>query len=400
MQKIELLAPAGDMEKMKVALRFGADTVYLGGPIMQLRAASTGFSVESLREAATYAHSKGRKVYVAVNAFAYNRDIDAMPDYASAMADAGVDAVIVSDPGVLRRIKRSVPHLDVHISTQANCLNYEAARVYYELGASRIVLGREMPLSDIRQLREKTPPELALEAFVHGAMCMSYSGRCMISAHLTGQSANRGDCKQSCRWRYALLEETRPKQFMEVYEDEKGTAILSAFDLSMLAHLDALIDAGITSFKIEGRMKTAYYVATITNAYRRALDKSAPASDLLGELNCVSHRPYSTGFYLGTPNADKSAGDGYLQSCLFAAVVLEDAECGRVLIEQRNKIREGDMLEVVSPSLVNASLKVHAIENEEGERLTSADVPMQQIRIDCPLPLVQGDMLRIRTGNA
>ena len=396
MSTIELLAPAGDMEKLDVALRFGADAIYLGGPMMQLRAASTGFTLESLQTAIDTAHAMGRKLYVAVNAFAYNQDIDAAAAYARELADAGADAAIVSDLGMLRACKRSAPDLDVHISTQANCLNYESARTYHELGASRIVLGREMPIADIRTLRDRTPPELELEAFVHGSMCMAYSGRCMISAHLNNRSANRGGCTQSCRWRYALVEEKRPGQYMPVYEDDKGTAILSAFDLNMLAHLDALINAGVTSMKIEGRMKTAYYVAIVTNAYRRAIDMSEPVEALLAELDCVSHRPYSTGFYLGEPDTHSPAGDGYLQQCLFAANVLEAAANGRVLIEQRNRIREGDRLEVISPALMGATFVASGIETEDGERISSIDRPMQRVVIDCPYALVKGDMLRVR----
>ena len=399
MDTMELLMPAGDMEKLKIAIRFGADAVYLGGPTMQLRAANTGFSMQALAEAIAYAHVQEKKVYVAVNAFADNRDIDRATDYAKALNDLSADAVIVSDLGMLRRIKKSAPNLEVHISTQANCLNYEAACAYYELGAKRIVLGREMPLADIGALSDKTPTDLELEAFVHGAMCMSYSGRCMISAYLTGRSANKGGCTQSCRWNYALLEETRPNQFMQVYEDEAGTAILSAYDLNMIQHLDELSRCGITSVKVEGRMKTAYYVATVANAYRRAIDESAPMQTLLDELECVSHRPYSTGFYLGKPETDKKAGDGYIQSCLFCAVVLQDAENGRIFIEQRNRIREGDTVEVISPTHMGAKFVIGNIRSEDGQPLDAIVSPMQRAAVDCPYPLVQGDMLRIRAAS-
>ena len=255
MNQLELLAPAGDLERLRTALRFGADAVYVGGPQMQLRAGSVGFSMDDLAEAVREAHALNRRLYVTVNAFASNSEIDALSDYAQALKALGADAVIVSDLGAIAAIRRAAPDLDVHVSTQANCLNYAAAQVYADLGATRVVLGREMSLTEIAELRAKTPASLELEAFVHGAMCMAYSGRCMISAYLAGRSANRGACAQSCRWTYHLMEEKRPGQFFPVEEDDRGTTILSSLDLCCIDFLDRIAAAGVTSFKIEGRMK-------------------------------------------------------------------------------------------------------------------------------------------------
>ena len=255
-RKLELLSPAGDMACLEAALRFGADAVYVGGPRLQLRAGTAGFSMDELARAARAAHALGKRLYVAVNAFPTNREIDALGDYAQALQAAGADAAIVADLGAVATMRRCAPGLPVHISTQANCLNYAAARAYHDMGASRVVLGREMTLNEIAELRQKTPPALELEAFIHGAMCMAWSGRCMISAYLTGRSANRGACAQSCRWKYRLEEEKRPGEYFPVEEDAGGMTILSSFDLNCIDFLDRIIDAGVISFKIEGRMKT------------------------------------------------------------------------------------------------------------------------------------------------
>ena len=267
MPRAELLAPAGSMESVCAALRYGADAVYVGGPSMQLRAGQTAFTLETISEAARLMHAKGKKLYVAANAFTYSNEISFMADYARALKDAEVNAMIVSDLGAIRAIKRACPEMEVHVSTQANCLNHESCNIYYELGASRVVLGRELSLEQIREIRSKIPKDLELEAFVHGAMCMAYSGRCLLSSYLTGRSANRGGCAQSCRWKFALTEEKRPGQFFPIEEDLDGTTILSSYDLNAMPGLKEILDAGVVSLKIEGRMKTAYYVATVVNAY-------------------------------------------------------------------------------------------------------------------------------------
>ena len=406
MNQLELLAPAGDLERLRTALRFGADAVYVGGPQMQLRAGSVGFSMEDLAEAVREAHALNRRLYVTVNAFASNSEIDALGDYAQALKALGADAVIVSDLGAIAAIRRAAPDLDVHVSTQANCLNYAAAQVYANLGATRVVLGREMSLTEIAELRAKTPASLELEAFVHGAMCMAYSGRCMISAYLSGRSANRGACAQSCRWTYHLMEEKRPGQFFPVEEDDRGTTILSSLDLCCIDFLDQIAAAGVTSFKIEGRMKSPYYVATVVNAYRKRLDalKTGNADDmqlalLRRELNAASHRPYSSGFYFGELKHHAPDEGAYLQDCTFVGVVRERLSGGRILFECRNRIREGDRVELLSPDSLGLSFVAGNIRSESGLPEPAAARPSEIYSMDCGCPAAPGDLLRMRTAE-
>ncbi|MHB1314056.1 MAG: peptidase U32 family protein [Christensenellales bacterium] len=395
MPPCELLSPAGSMECLQTALRFGADAVYVGGPLMQLRANNTGFSFEELEAAVQYSHALEKKIYVAVNAFADNQEAERMADYGKFLSSIGADAVIVSDLGVLVTIKEAAPCLEVHVSTQANCMNYKTAQTYYDLGAKRIVLAREMSLEQIAELRQKTPLGLELEAFVHGAMCMAYSGRCMISSFLTNRSGNKGGCSQPCRWNFTLMEEKRPNEFFPVEETPAGTAILSSHDLNCVAFLDQMKDAGITSFKIEGRMKTPYYVATVTNAYRCRLDNTAPLALLEKELESVSHRPYSSGFYFGEMKADHYNDGAYRSECQFAGVVL-GYRYGRITVQQRNHFRQGDTLEAVSPSKLGMSFVVENMRNQEGEPRESAPHPEQVLTMDCPYELKEGDLLRLR----
>ena len=406
MNQLELLAPAGDLERLRTALRFGADAVYVGGPQMQLRAGSVGFSMDDLAEAVREAHALNRRLYVTVNAFASNSEIDALGDYARALKALGADAVIVSDLGAIAAIRRAAPDLDVHVSTQANCLNYAAAHVYADLGATRVVLGREMSLTEIAELRAKTPASLELEAFVHGAMCMAYSGRCMISAYLSGRSANRGACAQSCRWTYHLMEEKRPGQFFPVEEDDRGTTILSSLDLCCIDFLDRIAAAGVTSFKIEGRMKSPYYVATVVNAYRKRLDalKTGHADEaqlalLRRELNAASHRPYSSGFYFGELKHHAPDEGAYLQDCTFVGVVRERLSGGRILFECRNRIREGDRVEILSPDSLGLSFVAGNIRSESGLPEPAAARPSEIYSMDCGCPAAPGDLLRMRTAE-
>ncbi|MDD6189000.1 MAG: U32 family peptidase [Clostridiales bacterium] len=393
--ELELLSPAGDFEKLKTALYFGADAVYLGGPFMHLRAAPTEFTMENLKTAIDYAHVLGKKVYVTVNAFARNSDFEALPEYLRNLHSISADGIIVSDLGVIALAAETVPELPVHVSTQASCVNYVSANTYYKMGAKRIVLGREMSLDEIKELRDKTPPELELEAFVHGAMCMAYSGRCLISAFLAGRDSNRGDCAQPCRWRYNLVEESRPDEVMPVFEDEQGTTIMSSRDLKTIDFLDKIIDAGVTSFKIEGRMKSPYYVATVTNAYRKAVDHSAPLELLEDEIRSASHREFSTGFYFGKIKHEPPAPDGYKQNAQFSAVVLgSDGE--RVKIEQRNRFFLGDTLEVLSPNSTGEKLRVEEMWDEEGNAVEAAPHPQQKLYIKSSLNLQAGDILRKR----
>ena len=403
MSNYELLSPAGSMECLEAALRFGADAVYVGGPALQLRAQSAGFSLEGLAEAARRAHALGRKLYVAVNAFPTNEEIDALGDYAQALAALGADAAIVADLGAIRAMRRAAPGLPIHISTQANCVNYASACAYCDMGASRVVLGREMTLAQICELRAKTPPALELEAFVHGAMCMAWSGRCMLSAYLTGRSANRGACTQSCRWRYHLMEEKRPGEFFPIEEDDAGTTILSSYDLNCMDFMDRLMDAGITSFKLEGRMKSAYYVATVTGAYRRRIDallngSASPeqTAALQRELNAVSHRAYASGFYFGEMKKHAPEDGTYLQDCVFVGVIRQRLPGGRARVELRNRVRAGDTLELLSPSRLGLSFPAQAMTDEQGQPIRLAAVPGEQFDLNVPEDAREGDMLRIR----
>lgn len=393
MKKPELLSPAGDFESLKAAALYGADAVYIGGDLLQLRAKKAGFAREDIALAAQYLHERGKKLYVTVNAFANNDEIPACGEYARFLRDAGADAAIISDLGVMAEFRKAAPELDIHVSTQANCMNYATAQVYRSLGAKRIVLAREMTVDQIRALREKLDGEVELEAFVHGAMCMAYSGRCIISSYLTGRSGNRGECTQSCRWSYALMEEKRPGEYFPVEEEDGFTTLLSSHDLCAVDLLSELRDAGVASFKIEGRMKTAYYVATVVNAYRRALDGTMPLSWCREELERIQHRPYATGFYHGEIISNHHNDGQYIQQFRFMANVL-DCKDGVLKLRQRNNFRVGDVLEVLSPRQAGLSFQVTDIRNEEGERMAYAPHPNQILYVPCPFELADGDMLR------
>lgn len=395
MEKIELLAPAGDWECLEAAFNFGADAVYLGGDMLQLRASKAAFDREKLLRAVGYAHDMGKKVYVTVNSFAKNEEIPQCGDYARFLQDARVDAVIISDIGILAEFAEAAPGLERHVSTQANCMNYRAANVYYNMGAKRIVLARETSIDEIYEIRAKTPKDLELEAFVHGAMCMSYSGRCIMSSYLTGRSANRGECSQPCRWNYAIVEEKRPGMYFPIEEDGGVTTVLSSHDLCCIDFLDKLMDAGVTSFKIEGRMKTAYYVATAVNAYRKALDGTETLENCRKELECIKHRPYSSGFYFGELRENHYNDGHYEQDCVFIGNVL-GWENGVVKIRQRNRFKLGDTLEVLSPARNVVSFQVERIENEEGGLQESAPHPNQILYLPCEHEVRAGDFLRRR----
>jgi putative protease len=327
-----------------------------------------------------------------------NSEIPLIGDYARFLYDAGVDAAIISDIGVLSEFGKAAPELERHVSTQANCQNYSAARVYYEMGAKRIVLAREMSLEEIAIFRENTPKDMEIEAFVHGAMCMAYSGRCIISSYLTGRSGNRGECSQPCRWNYSLVEEKRPNQFFDVEESGGVSTILSSHDMCCVEFLDKLLDAGVTSFKIEGRMKTAYYVATAVNAYRKAIDGTDTIENCREELNCLKHRPYSSGFYFGALKENHYNDGHYSQSCVFIGNVL-GWENGVVKIRQRNHFKVGDVLEVLSPNRGIVSFPVTSIKNEDGEYQETAPHPNQTVFVPCPTELTAGDFLRRRESE-
>ena len=393
---VELLAPAGSMEALKTALYFGADAVYCGGPLLQLRAGSAGFSFEELAEASEYTHGLGKKLYVTVNCFAENGEIGQVGDYAKRLMEIGADAVIVSDLGVIAELRERCPELPVHVSTQANCLNYKTVNVYHSIGASRVVLGREMTLAAIEELRDRIPPEMEIEVFIHGAMCMAYSGRCLLSSFLANRSGNRGECAQPCRWNYFLIEGKRQNMLFPVVEEGGSTAIFSSADLKCISFLDRLEQAGVKSFKIEGRMKSPYYVATVVNAYRHYMDGDASLEQCEAELDCASHRPYSTGFYFGEMKQDSYNDGAYHRTCDFIGVVLGETDDGRYVIEQRNRFSVGETLEILSPSSMGLSFPVERITGEDGADRETAHLVQEKVILPCPHRLFPGDILRRR----
>ena len=396
MEKPELLSPAGSWERLEAAVRYGADAVYLGGDRFGLRAACGNFGGEALPKAVAYAHGQGVRVYLTCNTLPTCDEADGLPAFLRQAAAAGVDALIVSDVGVLRLARELVPQIPVHISTQAGVVNHLTARALYELGASRVVLARELSLEEIGKLRARTPPQLELEAFVHGAMCMSFSGRCLLSQYLNGRDANRGDCSQPCRWRYRLVEEKRPGQYLPIGEEEGGSYILNAKDLCMLEHLRELWQAGVSSFKIEGRAKSAYYVAAVTNAYRAAMDAEGgePPPWALEEVGKVSHRAYDTGFYFGRPGQYPQQG-GYIRRWEVAAVA-EAWQEGLLTVTQRNRFFAGETLELMLPGQAPRELPVQAVYDPQLGRVDDARHPMGRYMLPCPFLVEPGWMLRKR----
>ncbi|GHU80623.1 peptidase U32 [Clostridia bacterium] len=397
----ELLAPAGDFERLEAAVLYGADAVYLGGKMFGMRASPRNFGPEELKAAVELCHGRGVKLYLTCNVLPTNEDVDMLPEFIRFAAQTGVDAMIAADIGVLMEIKRISPEMPVHISTQAGVVNYLTARELYKLGAARIVLARELSLEDIRTIRDKTQPELEIEAFVHGAMCMSFSGRCLISQYLTGRDGNHGECTQPCRWNYRLVEEKRPGQYFPIFEDDSGSYILNAQDMSMLAHIDKLAAAGIGGFKIEGRAKSAYYVAVVTNAYRLALelyrkDPSgfAPPEWLLDEVKKVSHRQYGTGFYFGgSPPGQYSESGGYVREWDVVAVV-EGWRDSMLICTGRNRFFRGDSLEILEPGQRPLEFVVSKMYDEEGGEIDTARHPMNQVLIPFERDVAKGAIIR------
>lgn len=395
---IELLSPAGNRERLEYALAYGADAVYMAGSRFSLRAFADNFEPDELKSALELVHSKGKKAYITVNIYAHNSDIDGMEDYFRFLYDIGADAVLVSDLGVLEAAKKGAPELPVHISTQANVTNYAAARFFCNAGAERIVLARELSIEEIALIHQKVP-QAELEAFVHGAACISYSGRCLLSDYLTGRSANQGKCAQPCRWGYELVPQGRADSF-PIAQDERGTYILNSKDLCMIDHLGELADAGVTSFKIEGRMKTAYYTAAVTNAYRRAIDRLEAGLELdpalKEELAKAANREFTTGFYFGlVQNGQRYESSKCRQSHEFSAVVLSsDGEY--LTLEQRNRFRVGDVLEVLSPepSRCGRKFTVESIISSQGCSVQAAPNPQERVKVPCTLRLEYMDILR------
>ena len=401
-RKPELLAPAGNLEKMKMALLYGADAVYLGGKSFGLRAFGGNFSREELREGIRFAHSLGKKVYVTVNIFPHNEDLPGLPEYLEYLARVEADAILVADLGVFAIARRVVPEMEIHISTQANNTNWEAVNAWAALGASRVVLAREMSLAEIREIREKCAVEL--EMFVHGAMCISYSGRCLMSNYFTGRDANRGGCAQPCRWKYSLMEETRPGQYFPVEEDDRGTYIFNSKDMCLLPYIADVIESGVDSLKIEGRMKSVHYAASVVKAYRLAIDSYFAdrehfriAPEWLAELEKVSHRDYTTGFYFGRPTEkDQIYGSSsYLQTSDFVGLVLAyDAATGWAVVEQRNNMKLGQEIEVFQPTGPMFRQTLAEMVDETGTPIDTAPHPQQIIRIHMAAPVEAYSILR------
>ena len=399
-QKPELLAPAGNMEKLHMALLYGADAVYLGGKMFGLRAFASNFSLAEMDEAVAFAHSLHKKVYVTVNIFAHNEDINNLPDYLRNLQAIGVDALLISDFGVWSVAREIIPEMPLHVSTQANTTNWAAVKAWENLGASRVVLARELSFTEMKEIGSKT--EVELEAFVHGAMCISYSGRCWLSSYLTGRDGNRGACAQVCRWEFNLTEKNRPGEVYDVAGDEQGTYIMNSKDLCLLPYLLQLMEAGICSFKIEGRMKSAHYAASVVSVYRRAIDACwhdpqhyTVKQEWLDELEKVSHRPYTTGFALGKPDATAQVytTSSYLQTHEFVGLV-RDWDNGRLTVEQRNHMKEGETLEVFCPDGSLRTLVLKEMRNQDGEPIVAAQHPQMVFTCRAAESIPESSILR------
>jgi putative protease len=382
MKRVELLSPAGDMERLELAVKFGADAVYVGGTQFGMRSNPSNFDPAQLQAACKLVHAAGKKLYLTCNTLPRSYELDALPDFLRSARAAGVDAFIIADMGVLAIAKQAAPEVEVHISTQAGIVNYAAANAFYQMGAKRIVTARELSLDEIKMIRDHTPPELEIEAFVHGAMCMSFSGRCILSDYMVGRDANRGDCAQPCRWKYHLMEETRPGQYFPINQEENGTYIFNSKDLCMIEHIPELVAAGVDSFKIEGRAKSAYYTAVVTHAYRQALDAyfAHPSPDfrvpdwVLAEMEKMSHRVYTTGFYFGPlQNGQELNTGGYVRNWDVCALY-RDQQGNRLIVDQRNRFFEGDVLEVLEPGQKPYTLTVRDLVREaDGTRTEAAN---------------------------
>ncbi|KAJ52826.1 putative protease [Clostridium tetanomorphum] len=401
MNKPEILAPAGNLEKLKTAIIFGADAVYLGGSKLNLRAFADNFTDEELKEGIEFAHNRGKKVYVTLNVFPHNEDLEGLEDYLIKLYNLKVDAIIVSDPGIIMTAREVVPNLELHLSTQANNVNWKSALFWYKQGVKRIVLAREMSLEEIKEMRENIPEDCDIEAFVHGSMCMSYSGRCLLSNYMTGRDSNRGECAQPCRYKYYLMEEKRPDQYFPVIEDEKGTYIFNSKDLCMINHIPQLVESGINSFKIEGRMKSAYYVASVVKSYREALDsyfenpqKYIFKSEWMDNLLKTSHRAYYTGFYFKDRESQIYENSSYIRDYDIVGIVRSyNKDLKEATIEQRNKIFEGDTVEILRPVGKNFEVKLNNIKDKGGNKIEATPVAQMIYTAYVEEELKENDML-------
>ena len=398
-KKIELLAPAGDMERLEMAVAYGADAVYLAGTAFGMRSFAGNFTPEELKRAVDLCHKKGVRVHVTCNTMPRNDEVARLPEWLTYLDQVGVDAVILADVGVMALAGKYAPHVQRHISTQASIVNYETARAWHDLGADRVILARELSLDEIREIRAKTPPELELEAFAHGAMCVSYSGRCLLSNYMTGRDSNRGACAQPCRYKYALMEEKRPGEYFPVYEDEKGTYIMNSRDMCTIDHVAQLMDAGLDSLKLEGRAKSAYYAAIVTGAYRHAIDAALAGQPLdpvwRDEVEHISHRHYSTGFYFGQPG-QFTEDSRYIRDWQIVAKVRSCTPDGRAVLTLNNKFSVGDQLELVGPGLRPCPVTVKALWDEDGESLDQVRKPQMVFQLDLPCQAPPLSLLRRR----
>ena len=404
MRKTELLIPASSLEVLKVAVMFGADAVYIGGEAFGLRAKAKNFSPEEMKEGIDFAHAHGVKVYVTANILAHNYDLEGARAYFKELKEMRPDGLIIADPGMFTLAKEICPEIDVHISTQANNTNYETYRFWEKLGATRVVSARELSIKEIKEIREHISDKMEIETFVHGAMCISYSGRCLLSNYFTSRDANQGACTHPCRWKYAVVEESRPGEYLPVYENERGTYIFNSKDLCMIEHIPDLIDAGIDSLKIEGRMKTALYVATVARTYRKALDDFAESPEkyqenmpwYLDQISNCTYRQFTTGFFYGKPNEETQIYDSntYVKEYTYLGIVGERNKQGWYQTEQRNKFSVGDLIEVMKPDGRNVEVTVKAIYDEEGNPMESCPHPKQKLYVDLGMELDQYDILR------
>lgn len=404
MKRPELLVPASSLEVLKVAVIFGADAVYIGGEAFGLRAKAKNFSMDDIREGIAFAHAHNVKVYITANILAHNADLEGVRGYFEELKEVGPDALIISDPGVFMIAREVCPEIDIHVSTQANNTNYATFNFWYQQGARRVVTARELSLVELKQIRENIPDDLEMETFIHGAMCISYSGRCLLSNYFTGRDANHGACTHPCRWKYSIVEETRPGEYMPVYENERGTFIFNSKDLCMIEHIPEMFDTGVDSYKIEGRMKTALYVATVARTYRKALDDYMEDPELykknmpwyLDQISNCTYRQFTTGFFFGKPDEDAQIYDSntYVKEYTYLGIVGEQNADGLYRIEQRNKFSVGEVIEVMKPDGQNIEVIVQKILNEEGEAMESAPHPKQVLYIDLGHTLEQYDILR------
>ena len=406
MRKPELLVPASSLEVLKVAVTFGADAVYIGGEAFGLRAKAKNFSMEEIKEGIAFAHEHGVRVYVTANILAHNGDLEGVRAYFEELKEIGPDALIISDPGVYQIAKEVCPEIERHISTQANNTNYGTYQFWYGLGAKRVVSARELSLEELKEIRRRIPEDMEIETFVHGAMCISYSGRCLLSNFFTGRDANQGACTHPCRWKYSVMEESRPGEYFPVYENERGTYIFNSKDLCMIEHIPDLIDAGIDSFKIEGRMKTALYVATVARTYRKAIDDYLEDPKLYeahldwyrSQISNCTYRQFTTGFFYGKPTDEAQIYDSntYAKDYTYLGIVGDKDDQGHYSIEQRNKFSVGEEIEIMKPDGENRVVTVKAIYDEEGNGMDSAPHPKQKLWIDLGTEMDRFDILRRR----